>query len=520
MLGMNRTRTALRGLFAGLLAACVMTLVMLALRLLAGIPLTFELGGDRVLPQLRYDDFLQLLRDLGGAIAAKQTAFLGTLAGQVAAGALLGGVYGLLTTHPRRQRRFVVAVVALSSIATIALFFPVLGANFAGIGPGWAAPLTAAGLVLAFAAYGLTLVAFDRALSASPPRAAELPAPATAVPAPTRIGRRQLVAGALGGGAALAAGGLTSLLHTRSALGYDGMGSPRGAGFAAITPNDRFYVVTKNIIDPHVTRSLWSLDISGEVRDPRSYDFDALAALPSSEREITLECISNRPGGTLIANAMWTGVPLRTLLETAGPKPGATHVLLRAVDGYTHGFELSRAMKPTAFVAYEMNGEPLPHRHGFPVRVLIPGGYGELSVKWIAQIEVLDGREDGYYESQGWMAGHVETTSRINEPAKNATLHAGSAIQISGIAFSGDRGIARVEVSADGGRHWRDASIDHARADTAWAVWSLRWRPSRAGAHELQVRATDGTGARQTERVRPTAPSGATGYHAITVRVA
>lgn len=120
-----------------------------------------------------------------------------------------------------------------------------------------------------------------------------------------------------------------ALLHKRSALGYDGL-TIEPDNLRRITPTDDFYVVTKNIIDPRVRKSLWQLSIGGEVENPMTYDFDALAALPAVEREITLECISNGVGGGLISNARWKGAPMRALLEAARPMSSARQVFLQA----------------------------------------------------------------------------------------------------------------------------------------------------------------------------------------------
>ena len=113
-------------------------------------------------------------------------------------------------------------------------------------------------------------------------------------------------------------------------------------------------------------------------------------------------CISNYLVGGRMSHAVWKGLPLRELLTAAGPVPGVARLVLHAADGYTDTYPLQKALEPTTFVAYEMNGEPLPVRHGYPVGILTPGLFGENSVKWVTRIELVDHDLKGFYEQQGW----------------------------------------------------------------------------------------------------------------------
>jgi DMSO/TMAO reductase YedYZ molybdopterin-dependent catalytic subunit len=302
--------------------------------------------------------------------------------------------------------------------------------------------------------------------------------------------------------------------------GYDGL-LTKGQDLPPITPNDRFYVVTKNVIDPNIARGLWRLQVTGLVERPHTYDFDELTSLAAVDQIQTLECISNRVGGRLMSNAAWRGVRLPTLLTAAGPGAGVRTVALHASDGYTHALAFDKAMEPTTLVAYEMNGEPLPQRHGYPARVLVPGGYGELSVKWVDRIELLDESFEGYYERQGWRPGVVRTTARFDTPfgGERLSLARTPTVPLAGVAFSGDRGISKVEFSTDRGSTWQEASIGYAPSPMAWAMWSGSWTPPGPGSYTLSVRATDGAGALQSSRRMGSAPSGASGYQRIPVTV-
>ena len=221
-----------------------------------------------------------------------------------------------------------------------------------------------------------------------------------------------------------------------------------------------------------------------------------------------------------MSNAVWRGAPLRSLIEAAGPKPGTTKVLFRAVDGYTDTISLQKAMEATTLIAFEMNGAPLPERHGYPVRVLVPGMFGEKNVKWVTRIELVGEQAQGFYEKQGWGPNFtVPTRARFDFPYYDQTIPLASSIRLKGIAFGGDRGISKVEVSTDGGDAWQEARIDYPGTRLGWTLWSLEWRSAQPGDHELVVRAIDSTGQVQISEERGTVPEGATGYHRVKVRL-
>ena len=134
-----------------------------------------------------------------------------------------------------------------------------------------------------------------------------------------------------------------------------------------------------------------------------------------------------------------------------------------------------------------------------------------MSVKWLTRIEVLDHLEKGFYESQGWRAERVHTMSRIDRPLGLRPLRAGRMQPVNGVAFAGDRGIRRVELSTDGGRTWREVRLDYPNypgpdTNLTWALWSFDWMPSEAGRVERVVRATDGTGRPQSRSGRASRP--------------
>jgi len=213
------------------------------------------------------------------------------------------------------------------------------------------------------------------------------------------------------------------------------------------------------------------------------------------------------------------------LLNTAVVKESAVEVKLYGADGYTDTFAIEKALDPTTMVVYLMNGEPLPERHGFPARVIVPGLYGEKNVKWVTGIEVIDHDGKGFYETQGWGPNFViPTRSDIFSPKR--TRHAGKdsfdqpiplnkTTTIKGRAFGGDRGVSKVEISLDNGQTWTQTEIDYPGTRLTWVFWSYQWKPTQAGEYQLVCRATDGNGDLQTSEVRGIAPQGATGLHKV-----
>ncbi len=335
-----------------------------------------------------------------------------------------------------------------------------------------------------------------------------------------------VVAGRALAGAAQAANRARALLRLPAAadpaaavpasadLGIDGLAP-------YVTPNLDFYRIDTALVVPNVDAAEWTLRIHGLVEREVEITFEQLLALPLVERHVTLACVSNEVGGSLIGNALWLGYPIRSLLEQAGVRPEADMVLSRSVDGFTAStpLEVLQDGGRDSLLAVGMNGEPLPVEHGYPVRMVVPGLYGYVSAtKWVVELEVT--RFDAvtaYWTDRGWSAeGPIKTQSRIDVPSRSGTVPAGERM-IAGVAWAQHTGIERVEVRVDGGP-WRDAALAAAVSDDTWVQWSLPWTAD-AGEHELQVRATDRTGATQTSEEQGVVPDGATGWHTVRVTV-
>jgi len=300
-------------------------------------------------------------------------------------------------------------------------------------------------------------------------------------------------------------------------------GDPAFDAIARITPritkNEDHYVVDTALIKPLVDPATWRLEIAGHVERPYSIGYDELLDMEAVERPHTLECISNEIGGDLTSTAVWAGVPMKDLLGRAVVKDGAFDAVLTSVDGYTDSIRIAKALDPDTLVAYLMNGYTVPQDHGYPARALIPGIYGMKNVKWLAKIEVVTYDFSGYWQDRGWSdIATYNTHVRIDSPAGPVRL-AGGAVAVAGIAFAGQRGISRVEVSGDGGQTWSDAALEAPVGRHTWRRWRYAWAVA-PGRYKLVARATDGDGTVQTSVVRPPFPAGSTGLHAIEVTVA
>lgn len=287
-----------------------------------------------------------------------------------------------------------------------------------------------------------------------------------------------------------------------------------------ITPNETFYRIDTALTVPAVAAEGWRLRIHGMVDRELTLDYRQLVARPTIERDVTLTCVSNQVGGSLIGNARWLGVPLKPLLEEAGVRAGADQLVSRSADGFTAGTPTSAVMDGRdAMLAIAMNGEPLPLAHGFPVRMVVPGLYGYVSAtKWLVDLELTTfDAFTPYWAARGWAKqAPVKTQSRIDTPRAGASLRKGE-VAVAGVAWAQHRGIDKVEVRVDDGP-WEVAELAAEDTIDTWRLWVYRW-DATAGDHTLAVRATDGTGATQTSRITPPAPNGATGDHMVPVTV-
>jgi DMSO/TMAO reductase YedYZ molybdopterin-dependent catalytic subunit len=287
-----------------------------------------------------------------------------------------------------------------------------------------------------------------------------------------------------------------------------------------VTPNRDFYRIDTALLVPQVRTEGWTLRVHGMVEHELELTFDELLTRELVEADVTLACVSNEVGGDLIGNARWLGVRLDELLREAGVRRGATQVVPRSSDGFAAGFPTEVALDGReALVAVGMNGEPLPLRHGFPARLVVPGLYGYVSAtKWLTEIELTTWDAfDSYWVRRGWAKeAPIKTQSRIDTPRSGASLPP-DRVAVAGVAWAQGRGVDAVEVRVDDGP-WRPARLAGAVGDDTWRQWVYEW-DAETGDHTLAVRTTDGAGETQPEERVPPIPDGATGWHTIEVSV-
>ena len=350
--------------------------------------------------------------------------------------------------------------------------------------------------------------------------------------APAPAGRRSFLrAAALAAGAAvLAEGGAQVVKRTigrvRTDLRLPAPASaaaplPAGAGAGFTTAGSDFYRVDTALTVPRVDPDTWSLRIHGMVGRELRLSLAELLARPLIERDVTLNCVSNEVGGPYIGTARWLGVPLAPLLREAGLQARADQIVARSVEGMTIGTPVATALDGRdTMLAVAMNGAALLPEHGFPVRMLTPGLYGYAGAcKWVTELEMTTfAAFDAYWVKRGWAPqGTVRTASRIDRPRPFARPAAGP-VTVAGVAWAQRRGIAEVEISVDGGA-WQTAELLPVPSEDTWVQWRYTWQAT-PGPHSLAVRATDRTGAVQPRARATPFPSGATGWHTITVTVA
>ncbi|MER0246437.1 sulfite oxidase [Streptomyces sp. HSW2009] len=311
----------------------------------------------------------------------------------------------------------------------------------------------------------------------------------------------------------------------------------RDTGFH--TPTDRFFV-RNHTSTPRIDPDTWGLTVwgSGLRGGPVRFTLADLRALPAVSRDVAIECAGNgrsyftsQQGETVagtawtlgaIGVARWRGARLADVLRRAGIGSHAVDVLPRGLDGeyVTAGVNLGRVRRPLpvakalddVIVAYEMNGAPLPPDHGFPARLVVPSWIGIASIKWLGDIEVGDRPlhspwNTDYYRLFGPGQPPEGSAPLTRQTIKSAfDLDPGATFaprrhqHLTGRSWSGRAPVVRVEVSTDGGAHWRPAHLKDPARRGSWVRWSVPWQPGRGGSTELLARATDAAGTTQPAR--------------------
>jgi len=305
-----------------------------------------------------------------------------------------------------------------------------------------------------------------------------------------------------------------------------------------LTPNDLMFVRWHlSGLPRSVDLRTFRLTLAGHVERPLSLSFDELRALEPVSLVAVNQCSGNSraffaprvPGvqwsNGALGNAKWTGVPLRTLLDRVGLRAGARCVTFRGLDTppiqgpapFVKSLDVDRALDADVLVAWAMNDQPLPMLNGFPLRLVVPGWYSTYWVKALTEVTVLDAAFDGYWMAKAYRVpategaveapdhpasdtvpiSRMDVRSLLVQPESGARLRVGAPCAMEGIAFDGGSGIARVEVSVDGGASWRDAVLDADLGKYSFRRWRLTWTPTQPGSATIVVRATSVSGEQQ-----------------------
>jgi DMSO/TMAO reductase YedYZ molybdopterin-dependent catalytic subunit len=306
-----------------------------------------------------------------------------------------------------------------------------------------------------------------------------------------------------------------------------------------ITGNDIHYVRT-HLLTPKVDLTSWNLAVEGEVDRPLKLRMNDIRTFSEAIRTVTLECSGNGrvysdppvPGlqweKGAVGTARWTGVPVREVLNKAGLKISAKHIIMNGADeplasapDFVRSIPVEKAMHPDTILAYQMNGEDIPLEHGFPVRLIVPGWEAAASTKWIVSLRVSETEGDGFFFKTAYRIPNrpvapgtavdpndmvpytvLDVKSIFTFPLEGATVRTGSSIELRGFAWAGEADITRVDVSTDYGRTWTAASLDPDKEKYAWRRFRHTWKTNRRGSFVVMSRATDSQG-----RTQPLVPS-------------
>ena len=317
-----------------------------------------------------------------------------------------------------------------------------------------------------------------------------------------------------------------------------------------ITPSELFFV-RNNYDGPEIDPAQYVLGIDGEVESPLTLRLDDLRRMEQVTQPITLECAGNGRGfyspkaagiqweRGAVGTAVWRGVRLADVLRMAKPRPTARHVVPNGNDApptpqapdFVRSHPIAKAMEAHTLLALEMNGKPVPHLHGGPVRLIVPGWVGSASLKWVTQLTLAEREWDGPFMARSYRSPRVdddkqtyslqslECKSMIVRPVDGGQLQSG-AQSVFGFAWAGEGTIVAVDVSTDGGQSWKPATLTGEEQRYAWRRWEFAWGAA-SGAQTIMARASDSLG-RYQPASRPRDPQGYRWnvIHAIRVNVA
>ncbi|MEH7109290.1 sulfite oxidase [Bacillus sp. JJ1764] len=280
---------------------------------------------------------------------------------------------------------------------------------------------------------------------------------------------------------------------------------------------------------PNFTSSFYYLPINGLVHTPRIFSLQEIYSLPSKTLKVVLECSGNRRqlfepkvfgeqwGKGAISQGIWKGVPLKILFEYTGLMDTAKEIVFEGYDygnrpdsdqiyNFSRSLPIEKSLEPDTIIAYEYNNQPIPFKHGFPFRLIVPGWYAMASVKWIKQIIVIDKKFKGPYQTVDYVyypnkeddkgkfpVTTINVNSSIQYPLDMQLLHKGI-YEIKGIAWAGIGMLSKVEISLDDGQTWDTCQLTSPSEKYTWTNWSYKWEARKKGEYTIKSKATDSYG--------------------------
>ncbi|NEW09060.1 sulfite oxidase [Paenibacillus sp. SYP-B3998] len=295
-----------------------------------------------------------------------------------------------------------------------------------------------------------------------------------------------------------------------------------------ITPENLFYI-RNHFPYPNVDIRSWGLCIKGCVHREIYFRYDDLLKMPQVTLAVTLECAGDKRslfypkvrgeqwGLGAISHAVWMGVRLVDLLHLAGIQMNVREVTFEGMDkgvrtdmpgifSYKRSLPLEHALNPDTIIALYMNGKPLPYRHGYPARLIVPGWYGMASVKWLHRITLIQEQFQGPFQVVDYVYNRNLLTSSSSNPVTTIRLNSTIARPldqevlakgenwVSGTALSGEDPVVLVEISTDNGKTWFPTSWLELHEPYSWRRWSWKWHVNDSGTYDIKVRATDAAG--------------------------
>ncbi len=313
--------------------------------------------------------------------------------------------------------------------------------------------------------------------------------------------------------------------------------------------NPRYFYRRNHHPYPDLPPKTYSLPIEGSVLKPLTFSYEELCSLPAKTVKVVLECSGNKRASFhpkvfgeqwedgAMNQSYWKGVSLQTLFTYTGLRPEAQEAVFVGYDygerkdlnktfHFARSLPVAKALHPDTILAYELNGQPIPFKHGYPLRLITPQWYAMASVKWVKKIVVIEETFQGpfqkidyvYYpdedsNAQSYPVTTMHVNSTIQQPLNHSILKQGT-YEIQGIAWTGEGTIEKIEISLDQGRTWQSASLKQNLSEPyTWVNWSFHWQANQKGKYSIWSRATDSMG--RTQPYEPFWNRKGYGYNAI-----